>query len=155
MTVVSMTPVPISRLIYGTGTRRSHSSSQHLPTPVNSPLMSGPATHIYLPLPPQRPRGAAPEYRKPTLISTYSHQPDRSIKHDDSSMAYYRQAPVAVDLNYGFDDRIEREEDENEHLDGICESLQKVWEEGGQGERKGGVITWRGMITRSVNLMPD
>jgi RAT1-interacting protein len=70
-------------------------------------------------------------------------------------MAYYRQAPVGVDLNYGFDDRIEREEDENEHLDGICESLQKVWEEGGQGERKGGVVTWRGMITRSVNLMPD
>jgi RAT1-interacting protein len=65
-------------------------------------------------------------------------------------MMYYRESPVGVDLNYGFDDRTERAEDEDEHLDGICESLQKVWEEGGQGERRGGIITWRGMITRSV-----
>lgn len=65
-------------------------------------------------------------------------------------MMYYRESPVGVDLNYGFDDRTERAEDEDEHLDGICESLQKVWEESGQGERRGGIITWRGMITRSV-----
>ena len=63
-------------------------------------------------------------------------------------MAYYRQAPIGVDLNHGFSRRTERAEDEDEHLDGLCQSLQKVWSEGGHGERKGGVITWRGMITR-------
>jgi RAT1-interacting protein len=65
-------------------------------------------------------------------------------------MMYYREAPVGVDLNYRFDERTERGEDEDEHLDGICEALQNVLEKGAQGERKGGIITWRGMITRWV-----
>lgn len=45
---------------------------------------------------------------------------------------------------------MERKEDEEEHLDGLCEALQRVWEGGERGERKGGIVTWRGMITRSV-----
>ena len=112
--------------------------------------MAGPATHTYLPLPPRGLREPPPAYRKPILVSTYSHQQDRSIKHDDSSMMYYREAPEGVDLNYRFDERTERAEDEDEHLDGICEALQNVLENGKQGERKGGIITWRGMITRYV-----
>jgi RAT1-interacting protein len=110
--------------------------------------MSGPATHTYLPLPPRNLREPPPAYRRPALVSTYSHQPDRSIKHDDSSMMYYRESPEGVDLRYRFDERKEREEDEDEHLDGICEALQNVLEKGEQGERKGGIITWRGMMTR-------
>jgi RAT1-interacting protein len=43
-------------------------------------------------------------------------------------MMYYREAPVGVDLNYRFDERTERGEDEDEHLDGICEALQNVLE---------------------------
>lgn len=65
-------------------------------------------------------------------------------------MAYYRQAPLGVDLNYGFDRRMERDENVDEHLDGLCEALTELGKEGVKGERKGGVITWRGMITRSV-----
>jgi RAT1-interacting protein len=63
-------------------------------------------------------------------------------------MAYYKAAPLGCDLNYGFETKIERDEDVDEHLDGLCVSLRKVWDDGGLGERKGGVITWRGMITR-------
>ena len=65
-------------------------------------------------------------------------------------MAYYKPAPLGCDLNYGFDDRIERDENIDEHLDGLCESLRKAEENGICAERKGGVITWRGMITRCV-----
>ena len=68
-------------------------------------------------------------------------------------MMYYREAPVGVDLNYRFDERTERGEDDDEHLDGICEALQNVLEKGEQGERKGGIITWRGMITRCGFLL--
>ena len=107
-----------------------------------------PGIHTFLPLPPRGLAAPPPAYRRPTLISTYSHLPDRSIRHDDSSMAYYRQAPLGSDLNYGFERRQERDEDLDEHLDGLCEALQQVEEGGGQGDRKGGVITWRGMITR-------
>lgn len=63
-------------------------------------------------------------------------------------MAYYRPAPMGSDLNYAFDRRVERDESVEEHLDGLCEGLRRVIELGGNAERKGGVITWRGMITR-------
>lgn len=65
-------------------------------------------------------------------------------------MAYYSPCPIGSDLNYGFDRRVERKEDEEEHLDGICGALRREWEKGRQGEREGGIITWRGMITRSA-----
>lgn len=113
---------------------------------------AGPSTHTFLPLPPKGLTEPPPIYRQPALLATYSHQPDRSIRHDDSSMVYYSRSPVGADLNHGFDRRTERAEDEDEHLDGLCDSLRRVWEAGGQGERKGGIITWRGMITRSVSL---
>ena len=112
--------------------------------------MTRPATqtHHFLPLPPRSISVPPPPYHRPTLLTTYSHLPDRSISHDDASMPHYRAAPTGADLNHGFDRRIERDEDINEHLDGLCESLRRSWEVDGRGERRGGIITWRGMITR-------
>ena len=101
-----------------------------------------------IPLPPPDLSIPPPAYRLPALISTYSHLPDRSIRHDDTSMAYYSPAPIGADLNYGFENRIERDESVEEHLDGLCEALKRVEEQGGKAQRAGGVITWRGMITR-------
>ncbi|WVF65405.1 hypothetical protein IAT40_000132 [Kwoniella sp. CBS 6097] len=114
---------------------------------------SGRNTAHFLPLPPLSIRTPPPSYRYPNIITTYSHQPDRSITHDDTSMAYYDEAPIGCDLNYGFESKIERDEDVDEHLDGLCEALMEVHEKhdkggDGAGERKGGIITWRGMITR-------
>ncbi|OCF79056.1 hypothetical protein I204_01000 [Kwoniella mangroviensis CBS 8886] len=109
--------------------------------------MSRPQTSHFLPLPPLSIRTPAPSYRKPTMVTTYSHQPDRTITHDDSSMTYYRAAPIGSDLNYGYDRRVERDESVDEHLDGLCDALREV-RGPGQGERKGGIITWRGMITK-------
>jgi len=63
-------------------------------------------------------------------------------------MSYYSPAPVGADLTWGFENRIERDDTIEEHLDGLCEALRRVQEDGGQAERPGGVITWRGMITR-------
>ncbi|RXK35825.1 hypothetical protein M231_06919 [Tremella mesenterica] len=104
--------------------------------------------HFFLPLPPRSLQASPPSYRLPALITTYSHLPDRSIAHGDQSMAYYRPAPIGCDLNHGFDRKIERDEDLDEHLDGLCVALQDVWRSGKKGERRGGFITWRGMITR-------
>ena len=68
-------------------------------------------------------------------------------------MTYYRQAPLGVDLNHGFAKRVERNDHCDEHLDGICEALMHVGNRGGKGERMGGIITWRGMITRFVYIL--
>jgi RAT1-interacting protein len=65
-------------------------------------------------------------------------------------MAYYRPAPLGADLNHGFERRIERDEETEEHLDGLCESLMRLIQKGKGAERRGGIITWRGMITRWV-----
>lgn len=65
-------------------------------------------------------------------------------------MAYYSPAPIGCNLTEGFERRIERE-DEEEHLDGLVESLEWLIIRGKKGERKGGIITWRGMLTRWVN----
>jgi RAT1-interacting protein len=109
---------------------------------------TGPRLHHYLPLPPLSLREVPPVLRQPHLITTYSHLPDRSIVPGDASMAYHSPCPIGSDLNYGFSRRIERKADEEEHLDGLCDALRRVWDDGDQGERQGGIITWRGMITR-------
>lgn len=97
-----------------------------------------------LALPPRTGLPPAPAYRYPVLVTTYSHLPDRAIEPGDASMAYYRPggARPDADLTYGFERRTERE-DVDEHLDGLCEALR--WE---GGERRGGVVSWRGMMTR-------
>ncbi|ORY24230.1 RAI1 like PD-XK nuclease-domain-containing protein [Naematelia encephala] len=107
-----------------------------------------PQINTFLPLPARGLSAPPPEYHQPTIISTYSHLADRSIVHDDTSMSYYRPAPLGVDLNHGFETKIERDETVDEHLDGLCAALQHVHERGIKGERRGGIITWRGMITR-------
>nr|ODO03924.1 decapping nuclease RAI1 [Cryptococcus depauperatus CBS 7855] len=88
-----------------------------------------------------------PAYRLPHLIHTYSHLPSRAITHNDASMAYYSPAPIGCNLMEGFERRIERE-DEDEHLDGLVESLEVMGRRAEKGERGGGIITWRGMLTR-------
>ncbi|ODO06127.1 protein RAI1 [Cryptococcus wingfieldii CBS 7118] len=104
---------------------------------------------IHLPLPHSSSLVAVPHpvYRQPHLIHTYSHNPDRSIVHDDSAMAWFDPAPIGSDLNYGFERLVERGDDD-EHLDGLVESLEEMGRNGEEGERKGGIITWRGMLTR-------
>lgn len=100
-----------------------------------------------IPLLRPNPADPVPSYRLPHLIHTYSHLPTRAISHDDASMAYYSPAPIGCNLTEGFERRIERE-DEEEHLDGLVESLEWLITRGRKGERKGGIITWRGMLTR-------
>ncbi|AAW44182.1 enzyme regulator, putative [Cryptococcus deneoformans JEC21] len=104
-----------------------------------------------IPLLRPNPADPVPFYRLPHLIHTYSHLPTRAISHDDASMAYYSPAPIGCNLTEGFERRIERE-DEEEHLDGLVESLEWLITRGRKGERKGGIITWRGMLTRLITM---
>lgn len=101
---------------------------------------------------PPRQLPSPPPYHLPTLLTTFSHMPDRRVEHSDASMAYYRPASIGTtqtnrltpgaDLTYGFELRVERE-DLDEHLDALVESLQAL------GDRNlRGIVTWRGMMTR-------
>ncbi|KAJ9124109.1 hypothetical protein QFC22_000904 [Naganishia vaughanmartiniae] len=90
---------------------------------------------------------ALPLYQNPHLITTYSHLPDRTIQHTDASMSYFKGASVGDDLKAGYGSLVERNPLLDEHLDGLCESLSKYRQEGGD-IKKGALITWRGMMTR-------
>jgi RAT1-interacting protein len=61
---------------------------------------------------------------------------------------------LGADLSYGFERRVERDEEQEEHLDGLLESLRNWMEEGGE-LKKGALITWRGMMTRWVGFARD
>jgi RAT1-interacting protein len=104
---------------------------------------------IQIPLPTiHNPRHAPmPVYQAPHLIATYSHLEDRSIAHNDASMAYYKGASVGDDLKAGYGNFIERNPLLEEHLDGLCESLLKFRREGGV-MKDNAIITFRGMLTR-------
>jgi RAT1-interacting protein len=94
------------------------------------------------------PRNAPiPAYQAPHLIATYSHLADRTIVHNDASMAYYKGASAGDDLKAGYENFIERDPFLEEHLDGVCASLLKFRREGGQ-MKDHAIITFRGQLTR-------
>ncbi|RSH76626.1 Protein rai1 [Apiotrichum porosum] len=119
----------------------SPSPSVHSTPPLTKwiPRIPGPAAR-------QPPKAASVCAASPDRHDTYL--PSRAIEQGDASMVYYRPAPIGADLRYGFERRVERDESVEEHLDGLCDAL-RVLHEGGRGaERLGGVVTWRGMMTR-------
>lgn len=126
------------------------SSSHHPVEQSQEPVDDHPDMRFQMP--PIKPRvlkAQALPYQEPVLIHTYKHLPSRRILHDAPPTAYLSSTRLnrGVDLNRGFHDRIERDPRLNEHIDGICESLLRYQQKGGE-VKKGSVITWRGMLTR-------
>lgn len=126
--------------------------------PIRTGIMSTPHT-VRIPRlpPPGAPLTSIPGYQLPHLLETYSHLPSREIAHGTAPLAYYSSPPLGCDLNNGFESRIERDPRVEEHLDGLCEGLQRYALRKG-GLKKQGLISWRGMFTRLVCpllLKPD
>lgn len=81
------------------------------------------------------------------LIYIYFYLFIRVIFYDDVFMVYYFLVLIGCNFMEGFERWIERE-DEEEYLDGLVESLEWFIIRGRKGERKGGIIMWRGMLIR-------
>lgn len=92
--------------------------------------------------------------QKPMQIISFSYDEKRNLFHDNRSRKFYHPPPHNVDLNRGYETKIDRDESINEHLNSLLEAIMKVEEEEGRNQQKQpDLITWRGMMTKLCTIL--
>jgi RAT1-interacting protein len=95
-------------------------------------------------------------YQQPTQIASFSFDEERRLHHDDRSRRFYHPPPRNVNLNHRFEQRIDRDDSVDEHLDGLLASLINLGSKDVDQDRhraQADVITWRGMMTKMCTIM--
>ena len=90
--------------------------------------------------------------QKPVQITSFSYDENRKLYQDDRSRKYYHPPPQNANLNRGYETRIERDENDNEHLNSLLEALIQNKEVEGQ-LKQSDLITWRGMMTKLCTIL--
>lgn len=88
-------------------------------------------------------------FQQPTPLTTFSYDSNRELRFDDSALRYYVDPPHGADLRYGYERWIKRPEEKG-RLDGLLKAWLKVRNGFPDGFMNGGVIAWRGVMTRYV-----
>ena len=88
-------------------------------------------------------------FQQPTPLTTFSYDSKRELRFDDSALRYYVDPPVGADLRYGYESWVKRPEEKG-RLDGLLKAWLKVRNGFPAGFMNGGVIAWRGVMTRYV-----
>ena len=105
----------------------------------------------YLSKSPSSERNGPPvPFQQPTSLTTFSYNSKRELRFDDSAMRYYVEPPQGADLRYGYERWVKRPEEKG-RLDGLLKAWLKVRIGFPDGFMNGGVIAWRGVMTRYVN----
>ena len=86
-------------------------------------------------------------FQQPLPLVTFSYNSSRVLEFNDSSLRYYVDPPAGADLGYGYDRWIRRPEEKG-RIDGLLKAWLKAKEKLPEGNMKGGVISWRGVITK-------
>ncbi|KAK9481306.1 RAI1 like PD-XK nuclease-domain-containing protein [Lipomyces japonicus] len=101
--------------------------------------------------------------RQPREITSFSYDEDRNLHLDDSSMSYFyllksdlalsssSSSSGGIDLSDGFREFKKRDENVDEHLDGLLLSLMDL-EKKTDKKTTGDIITFRGLITKLLCL---
>lgn len=89
-------------------------------------------------------------FQQPTTLTTFSYDSKRELRFDDSALRYYVDPPHGADLRYGYERWIKRPEEKG-RLDGLLKAWVNVRDGFPDGFLNGGVIAWRGVMTRYVN----
>lgn len=89
-------------------------------------------------------------FQQPTALTTFSYNSKRELLFDDSALRYYVDPPHGADLRYGYERWVKRPEEKG-RLDGLLKAWLKVRNGFPEGFMNGGVIAWRGVMTRYVN----
>lgn len=100
--------------------------------------------------PPSGRDGPPVPFQQPTSLTTFSYNSKRELRFDDSAMRYYVDPPHGADLHYGYERWVKRPEEKG-RLDGLLKAWLKVRNGFPDGTMHGGVIAWRGVMTRYVN----
>jgi RAT1-interacting protein len=86
-------------------------------------------------------------FQQPTPLVTFSYNSSHVLQFNDSALRYYVDPPAGADLKYGYDRWIRRPE-EKARIDGLLKAWMKAKESLPDGGLKGGVIAWRGVMTK-------
>ena len=88
-------------------------------------------------------------FQQPTPLTTFSYDSKRELQFDDSALRYYIDPPNGADLRHGYERWVKRPEEKG-RLDGLLKAWLKVRNGFPEGFMNGGVIAWRGVMTRYV-----
>ena len=100
-------------------------------------------------IPPSGDSGPSVPFQQPTPLMTFSYDSKRELRFDDSALRYYVDPPHGADLRNGYERWVKRPEEKG-RLDGLLKAWLKVRNGFPEGSMNGGVIAWRGVMTRYV-----
>jgi hypothetical protein len=80
-------------------------------------------------------------------IACFSYDDKHQFRLDASSVRYYYPPYLPVDLNRGFDTFHQLDDTNDDHLDGLVDTIAALEEEKGT-KVEADIITWRGMMTK-------
>ena len=80
-------------------------------------------------------------------IAYFSYDDQHRFRLDGSSLRYYYPPSLPVDLNRGFDTFQNIDDTNDDHLDGLVDTIAAYERENGK-KTDADIITWRGMMTK-------
>ena len=80
-------------------------------------------------------------------IACFSFDDQHKLRLDDSSIRYYYPPALPADLNRGFDTFQQLDDTNDDHLDGLVDTIAALEREIGK-KAEADIVTWRGMMTK-------
>lgn len=80
-------------------------------------------------------------------IACFSYDEKHQFRLDASSLRYYYPPYLPTDLNRGFDKFHQLDDSNDDHLDGLVDTIAALEKEQGS-KIEADIITWRGMMTK-------
>ncbi|KAI1916544.1 decapping endonuclease targeting mRNA [Ophidiomyces ophidiicola] len=108
-------------------------------------------SHIFEIQPSHRFAGSNAAVRRPKEIAYFSYDDEHNFRLDESSLRYYYPPRLPTDLNGGFESFEKLDDSQDEHLDALLDTIIDL-EQRTNAKCEGDVITWRGMMTKSLEV---
>ena len=80
-------------------------------------------------------------------IACFSFDDQHKFRLDDSSIRYYYPPALPADLNRGFDTFQQLDDTNDDHLDGLVDTIAALERETAK-KAEADIVTWRGMMTK-------
>lgn len=95
--------------------------------------------------------GPAPKhavaFQQPLPLVTFSYDNSHVLEFNDSALRYYVDPPPGADLKHRYEHWVKRPESKG-RIDGLLDAWLKARDKMPPGSMEGGVIAWRGVITK-------
>jgi len=90
-------------------------------------------------------------FQKPSVLTTFSYTSEHVQEFTDSALRYFVDPPLGSNLSFGYD-RWVRKSDDRGRIDALLKAISKIKAEANGGSLPEiGVVSWRGIMTKSVS----